>query len=172
MRARLRQPPLRIALVAAAVVLAIDTATKLAAVHFLQNRAPVSALGGEVHLRLLRNQGGPTGILEHHPEVVSIGTLVAVLAMVVCLRLVRTPLAGLALGLLLGAGTGNLLDRLLRAPGPFRGGVVDWLQPPWTSNGVMNFADLMINVGIVLGVVAMLTAPRPAPATPASATSS
>jgi signal peptidase II len=166
-----RTTPLRLTLIAAFAVLAIDIATKLAAVHWLQQRPPVALLGGAVHLQLLRNPGGPTGILDDHPEVVTAGTLVAVLAMLgVTLRgRVRTPLGALALGLVLGAGTGNLLDRLLRGPGPFRGGVVDWLRPPW-GDGVMNFADLMINAGIVLGVVAIVLArgSARAPAAPAT----
>jgi signal peptidase II len=160
-----RSTPLRLTLIAAFAVLAIDMATKLAAVHWLQGRPPGALLGGAVHLQLLRNPGGPTGILDHHPEVVTAGTIVAVLAMIgVALGgRVGTPLGALALGLVLGAGTGNLLDRLLRAPGPFHGGVVDWLRPPW-GDGVMNFADLMINAGIVLGIVAAVLARPPAPA--------
>jgi hypothetical protein len=40
----------------------------------------------------------------------------------VAARSVRTTSSAVAAGLLLGGGIGNLLDRLLRAPGPLRDG--------------------------------------------------
>jgi signal peptidase II len=56
-----------------------------------------------------------------------------------------------ALGLLLAGVLGNLADRLLRAPGPLRGHVVDFFQlPHWP---VFNVADICINVAAVLLVV-------------------
>jgi signal peptidase II len=68
---------------------------------------------------------------------------------------VRTTTAAVAVGLLLGGGTGNLLDRLLRAPGPLRGGVVDWLKPT-LSSGSMNLADLTIGAGVAVFVITSL----------------
>jgi signal peptidase II len=60
----------------------------------------------------------------------------------------------IGLGLLLGGAAGNLADRLFRAPGPFRGSVVDWLNLPhfaWT----FNVADAAITCAAVL--IAVLT---------------
>jgi signal peptidase II len=55
------------------------------------------------------------------------------------------------LGLLLGGATGNLTDRLLRAPGPLRGYVVDWIQlPHWP---VFNLSDSCIVCGGILAVL-------------------
>ena len=57
---------------------------------------------------------------------------------------------------MLPTDTGSIaasLDRLLRAPGPLRGGVVDWLRPGWSS-GSMNVADLAIQAAIAVLVVA------------------
>jgi signal peptidase II len=57
----------------------------------------------------------------------------------------------MTLGLLLGGATGNLTDRIFRAPGPFRGWVVDWIQVPhWP---VFNLADSAITCGGVLAVL-------------------
>ena len=59
-----------------------------------------------------------------------------------------------ALGLLLAGVAGNLADRLLRDPGPFRGHVVDFLAlPRWP---VFNVADMCINVAGALVVVLLL----------------
>lgn len=82
----------------------------------------------------------------------SLFALAAIAVMVVAARRVRTTAIAIAFGLLLGGGVGNLLDRLLRAPSPLRGGVVDWLKPTMSS-GSMNLADLAINMALVVIVV-------------------
>ena len=52
---------------------------------------------------------------------------------------------------LLGGASGNLLDRIFRAPGLFRGWVVDWIQiPHWP---VFNLADSAIVCGGILAVL-------------------
>lgn len=59
------------------------------------------------------------------------------------------------LGLLLGGASGNLADRLFRAPGPFRGAVIDWVDlRVWP---VFNVADAAIVCG---GVLALLLSRR------------
>jgi signal peptidase II len=56
-----------------------------------------------------------------------------------------------SLGLLLGGATGNLLDRLFRAPGPGRGAVVDFIDfRVWP---VFNLADSAIVCGGLLAVL-------------------
>jgi Signal peptidase (SPase) II len=67
---------------------------------------------------------------------------------------VRTTSHAVAIGLLLGGGIGNLLDRLLRAPGPLRGGVVDWIKPT-LSSGSLNLADLAINAAVITILVGL-----------------
>jgi len=79
---------------------------------------------------------------------------------------VRTTSYAVAVGLLLGGGVGNLLDRLLRAPGPLRGGVIDWIKPT-LSSGSLNLADLSINAGVAAMLIALALEayrrPRPEP---------
>jgi signal peptidase II len=56
-----------------------------------------------------------------------------------------------ALGLLLAGIVGNLIDRVFREPGPFRGHVIDFIAlPHWP---VFNVADMCINVAAVLILV-------------------
>ena len=50
-----------------------------------------------------------------------------------------------ALGLLLGGALGNLVDRLLRAPGPGRGHVVDFID--YFGLFIGNVADVAIVAG-------------------------
>jgi signal peptidase II len=143
----------RLALITAAVVVAIDAATKALAVHFLSSRSSVSVLGGVPHLDLYRNFAGPRNTLAGHTVLISLAGMLAVAVFAVLATRVRTTPFALAVGLALGAGIGNLLDRLLRAPGPLRGGVVDWLRPGWSS-GSMNVADVAIQAAIVVLVIA------------------
>jgi len=136
-----------VATIAAAVV-ALDAATKAIAVHALAGRGVVNLLGGHFHLELYRNFAGPGNILRGHPVLVSILSLTAVGLILVAARSARTTGRAVAIGLLLGGGIGNLLDRLLRAPGPLRGGVVDWIKPT-QSGGSLNLADLAINAAVL-----------------------
>ncbi len=138
----------RLTLTVAAAVVALDAITKALAVHFLTGRGTVSVLGGAFRLELYRNFAGPRNTLTGHPVLVSLLALGGVTAIAVLATRVHTRPAAVACGLLLGGGIGNLLDRLLRAPGPLRGGVIDWLRPPWSS-GSMNLADLSLTAALI-----------------------
>ena len=137
----------RLTLAVAATVVVLDAITKALAVQFLTGRGTVTVLGGALRLELYRNFAGPRNTFEGHPVLVSLLAVAAVAAIAVMATRVRTPAGALAVGLLLGGGLGHLVDRLLRAPGPLRGGVVDWLRPGWSS-GSMNLADLAITAAI------------------------
>ena len=137
-------------LAVAGAVLALDVVTKLVAVEELTDREPISLLGGLLTLRLVRNPGAAFGMAQ---GLTIVFTGVAVAVVVVILRLARRLQSrwwAVALGLVLGGALGNLLDRLLRSPGPGRGHVVDFLElPRWP---VFNLADSAIVVAAVLMV--------------------
>lgn len=132
----------------------LDAVTKAVAARALAGRGLVNVLGGAFHLELYRNFAGPGNILTGHPLLVSILSLTAVALIAVVAWSVRTTSYAIALGLLLGGGLGNLSDRLLRAPGPLRGGVVDWIKPT-LSSGSLNVADLSINAAVVAVLIAV-----------------
>jgi signal peptidase II len=142
----------RVATIAGSVV-AVDAVTKAIAVHALAGRGAVNVLGGRFHLELYRNFAGPGNILRGHSVLVSILSLTAVGLILPAAWSVRTTRHAVAIGLLLGGGIGNLLDRLLRAPGPLRGGVVDWIKP--LSGGSLNLADLAINAAVITVLVGL-----------------
>lgn len=144
----------RLAAIIAGAVIALDAATKAIAVHTLAGRGVVNLLGGRFHLELYRNFAGPGNILQGHTVLVSVLSLIAVVLITVAAWSVRTISYAVATGLLLGGGIGNLLDRLLRAPGPLRGGVVDWIKPTLAS-GSLNIADLAINTAVVAFLVGL-----------------
>ena len=79
--------------------------------------------------------------------------MAAVVVVVLAVR-VRHRGWAVALGLLLAGIVGNLTDRMLRSPGPFRGHVVDFFAlPHWP---VFNVADICIDVAGVMFVVLIL----------------
>ena len=132
----------------AGVVVVLDAVTKAIAAHALAGQGAVNLLGGHFHLELYRNFAGPGNILRGHPVLVSLLSMTAVGLILLAAWSVRTTSHAVAIGLLLGGGIGNLLDRLLGAPGPLRGGVVDWIRPT-LSGGSLNLADLAINAAVI-----------------------
>jgi signal peptidase II len=147
------QPRRRIGiLVAVAVlVLGLDIVSKVTVVATLSNRVPIRLLGGFLHLRVDRNPGAA---FSFGPSLTILFSLIAVTVIVVILRSsrrIRSLPWAITLGLLLGGATGNLVDRIFRWPGLFRGWVVDWIQVPhWP---VFNLADSAIVCGGILAVL-------------------
>jgi signal peptidase II len=139
----------------AVVVLAADIASKVIIVATLSHRPPLVLLGGFLTLRVSRNPGAAFSI---GPSMTVLFTAIAVGVIAFVLRTsrqIRSLPWAVTLGLLLGGAMGNLTDRLLRAPGPLRGWVVDWIQVPhWP---VFNLADSSIVCG---GILAVLLASR------------
>lgn len=140
--------------VIAGLVVALDAGTKAIAVRALAGRGVVNLLGGHFHLELYRNFAGPGNILQGQTVLVSVLSLIAVTLIAVVAWSVRTTSYAVALGLLLGGGVGNLLDRLFRAPGPLRGPAIDWIKPT-LSGGSLNVADLSISAAALALLVGL-----------------
>ena len=145
--------PRRTALLAvlALLVLVLDVATKVAVVAELEGRRTLELLGGQLLIRVTRNPGAAFSFAE---GATVLFTAVAIAVVVVIVRVSRRLHSrgwAVALGLLLGGATGNLVDRLLRSPGPGRGAVVDFIDfQVWPS---FNVADSAIVVGGLLAVL-------------------
>jgi signal peptidase II len=135
----------------AAAVLALDIATKCIIVATLSPTRSIRLLGGFLHLRQDRNPGAAFSFA---PGLTILFSLIAITVIVVILRSsrrIRSLPWAITLGLLLGGATGNLVDRIFRSPGVFRGWVVDWIQiPHWP---VFNLADSAIVCGGILAVL-------------------
>ena len=135
----------------AIVVLALDIGTKVLVVAELEGRRTLELLGGQLLLRVSRNPGAAFSFAEGATVLFTTVALVVVVVIVRVSRRLHSRGWAVALGLLLGGASGNLVDRLLRTPGPGRGAVVDFIDfQVWPS---FNVADSAIVVGGLLAVL-------------------
>jgi len=131
-------------------VLVLDIVSKAIVVETLSDRAPVRLFGGLVRLVHARNTGAAFSIAEGQTLVLSVIALIVVAAIIRTARRLGSTAWAVSLGLILGGALGNLTDRMLRAPGPLRGAVVDWIDlQVWP---VFNLADSALVVGVCLAV--------------------
>ncbi len=139
-------------------VVSLDVLSKTIVVATLSDRPPVELLGGLVRLVHARNTGAAFSIAQGQTLILSIVALVVVAAIIRTARRLGSTAWAVCLGLILGGATGNLVDRLFRAPGPLRGAVVDWIDlQVWP---VFNLADSALVAGVCLAVLLELRGRR------------
>ncbi len=144
----------------ASAAIAVDQITKHLVVSRLTDHPPVRLLGGAIYLVLTRNSGAAfsmgTSVTWVFP---TIAIAVAAAILMLAIRLRSLPWAA-SFGLVLGGAIGNLIDRLFRAPGMFRGSVVDFislLSDRGAGFAIFNLADSALVCGVVLAVLLELT---------------
>jgi len=151
----LAQPSSWLLFIAVAVVMvAIDQVAKVLAVRHLAGQPDREVVGELLQLHLTYNPGAAFSLGTRFTVAI---TCLACLATLVVLWISRKAVSkvwAVGLGLLLAGIDGNLVDRLVREPGPFKGHVVDFLMlPNWP---VFNVADICINVGVGLILLQVL----------------
>jgi len=142
--------------VTAVLAVALDQWVKHLSTEHLQEGQPVKILGGLIYLSLLRNSGAAFSFGSGHTWVFPVITVIVIGWIVWMARKLRSVPWAIALGLVLGGALGNLSDRLFRAPGPFRGHVVDMISvfaPYGERFAVFNIADSCLTVGVILAVL-------------------
>jgi len=149
----------------AAVVLALDQATKAWVLHALPGAPPLTVIPGYFDLVYSRNTGGVFGLLAGAPSfgrrAFFVGaTAVAIGVIIVFLRRWghESRLLTVSLALVAGGAIGNLVDRLRF------GSVVDFIDWHWRAYHwyTFNIADSAISTGAVLLIVHSLL-PEPSP---------
>ena len=174
--ARAAFPPgrarLRFLVVVAALTLAADVLTKLAAVRAL-TRDKIDLVQGNLDLVLRRNQGGAWSMLHDAPEwirrpfFVAVSVAAIVFVILAYRRVAATEVAGRwGFALVLGGALGNLVDRIRDSS------VVDFIHAHATWGGAehdwptFNVADVAICAGVALLMLATLRGRRSIPARP------
>ena len=99
------------------MVLALDIGTKVLVVAELEGRRTLELLGGQLLLRVSRNPGAAFSFAEGATVLFTAVALAVVVVIVRVSRRLHSRGWAVALGLLLGGASGNLVDRLLRTPG-------------------------------------------------------
>jgi len=134
----------------ASATLAVDQATKTAALRLLSDHLPHHIAGTWLYFTLARNPGGAFGILPQAAVYLTVASALVAVTIVLYARTVAThsALLAAALGILLGGAVGNLVDRLRL------GHVVDFIDLRiWP---IFNIADIAVTLGVALIVLAAL----------------
>jgi signal peptidase II len=148
----------RIAVLAgvAAFVLGTDIITKALVVAHLRPDEPVHLIGNVLMLWLTRNPGAAFSVGTSETIVFTVIAFGVVIYIARTARKLYSIGWAVALGLLLGGAMGNLGDRIFRAPGLFRGDVVDWIGVVPRYYPIFNLADSAIVCGGILTVILAL----------------
>ncbi len=147
------RPPqrLRLLLVIAAVLFALDLLTKVIVVATLTPGDPVYLIGDWARLSLVRNPGAAFSMATGMTWLLTLVAAAVVIGVIRIGRTLRSLWWAVGLGMVLGGALGNLVDRLFRSPGPLQGHVVDFVAVGWWP--VFNVADSAIVCGAILLVV-------------------
>jgi signal peptidase II len=145
---------LRTPLAIAAVVVIVDQLTKRWALDELSDGN--IDLIGSLRFNLAFNKGMAFSQGTGLGPVIGVIALLVVVALLVSIGRSTSRVYPLAVGLIIGGAVGNLLDRLFRAPGWLRGGVVDFIDVQWWP--IFNVADIGVTLG---GVLLLLSTLRP-----------
>jgi len=132
-------------------VVLLDQLTKVWVVASLSD-GPLSIVGNDVELHLVRNRGGAFSLFTNATLVLALLAIVLSVVLVRAVQRARDRLTVVALSMVLAGALGNLLDRILRSPGFLRGEVVDFVHVGTFPS--FNVADSSITIGAILLVLA------------------
>ena len=134
------------------VCIILDQLTKWLAVKYLTTVATVPLIEGALHLTYVENTGASFGMLKDHRWVFMTVSVVMIIGIVVFLAFQKKipTMMGLSLGMILGGGIGNMIDRIML------GYVVDFIDFRLINFAVFNGADSFICVGAAILFVVVL----------------
>jgi signal peptidase II len=134
----------------AGAVISADLITKrYAALEFDGN--PVAVIPGFFGFTYIENPGGAFGMFQNGGVVIGIAALIIATTVFVALAYERPLLETVALGLVVGGATGNLVDRFARGEGIIDGAVIDWIE--LSIIPTFNIADASVTVAVALLVI-------------------
>ncbi len=129
--------------IAIAVVL-LDQLSKIAAVAFLEDKAPVKLIGNYLQLSFTRNPGAAFSMGTNVTFIFTIFSITVAALIIWQSKIITHPIWAICAGGFLGGAVGNLIDRLFRSPGIFHGHVVDFIVFP--NFPYFNLADSAVTV--------------------------
>jgi len=148
-----------------AIVIAFDQISK----YYIRTNMSVGEsfnfIPGFLNIRYIENAGASFGILAEHRWVFMSFSTIAIILMVGAVFYLNKKdlkkynrLASIALGLMLGGGVGNMIDRTFNVSEVREGVrvVVDFLEFDFVNFAIFNIADVFITVGAALFFVCIL----------------
>ena len=101
------------------------------------------------HLTYVENRGAAFGMLDGKGIFLVVMTSVVIVGAIIFMLIdrIKSPFLMWSLGLIIGGGAGNLIDRL------FRSYVIDYLDVRIIHFAVFNFADCCVVIGTILLMV-------------------
>jgi signal peptidase II len=141
------------------LVIVLDQIVKQLSLTHLTGSAPVRLLGGAIYLNLTRNSGAAFSMGGNYTYVFPVIAVLVVSGIIWLSRRLRSIGWAISFGLIIGGAIGNLIDRLFRAPGVFRGQVVDMISlfdpagRAYPIPAIFNIADSALFCGVVLAII-------------------
>lgn len=133
----------------AAMVLAVDQATKLIAAECLRPQHSIPLVGPYVSLTWATNTGGAFGVMPSATAGLVVAAVIVVTALVLLAhRLAGSRIMAIAVACLLGGALGNMIDRVRL------GHVIDFIDLHFWP--IFNIADIGITIGAGLLVIATI----------------
>lgn len=133
------------------LLVGVDQLFKKLAIEYLMDLPgkTIPIIEDVLHLSYVENRGAAFGIMQDKRAFMIIFTAVVLLAVLAFLIFNKTnnKLLFWTLGLIIGGGVGNLIDRI------FNGYVVDYIDFRLINFAVFNFADCCVVVGTILLMV-------------------
>ena len=144
-----------LACIIAVAVLVLDQLTKIWVVSGMDVSQSIPVIRNVLHMTYVQNRGMAFGLFENNRMLFMIPTVILIGAVILAIVKLgrKNKLLDTSLGLILGGGVGNMIDRVAR------GFVVDFVDfcafDFW--QWVFNVADAAVVVGTVLFMIVMIT---------------
>ena len=135
---------LRLCLTIAAVIVALDVATKHWALNALTGEPPKHVMW-TLQWNLTFNSGMAFSKGRDMGPIIGLLAIVVAGVVVATVRKQQQRVVAVAAGFVLGGALGNLVDRIFRGEAWLRGSVVDFIDFQWFP--IFNVADIAVNVG-------------------------
>lgn len=135
-----------------AVLVSLDQIIKLLVIKYLEPIGSLPLIDGFIQLNYAENTGAAFGSFSGYTWILSIFTLVVIVAGLVYLLngKVKFGVEYVCITLILAGGLGNLIDRVSR------GFVVDYIEPLFIDFAIFNFADILVTCSAVVLIIWML----------------
>ena len=131
----------------ALVVVLLDQFSKYLAVAKLEHKPAINLIGHYLKLAFTRNPGAAFSIGTSVTFLFTIFSLSIAVLIIWKANVVTHPIWAICAGGFLGGAIGNLIDRIVRSPGIFRGHVVDFIALP--NFPYFNLADSAVTLSAI-----------------------